>query len=203
MNRRDFPHLESVEDQANVTVPGKPDPVRLIRCLVPVASVDRMPTHIKHGGKSLARLDAGRPVKIARHVQSRTALVMDHVDHKAVALVRSGDDRFQWCFRRQWPQPEHLEIFFPVLRAKPFPFFKRLDVILKAGVDLLGLPLQISLNHAIPGLATIGLSHRLWVRRLMDDQDQQGKQLEAEATGHGNLLAKLQSVGNRLITLTS
>ena len=95
-------------------MPGEPDAVRLVGGLVAVAALVGMSADIKHGGQFLSGGDLGRPIEIARDVQSGLTLVVQHVDDIAIPLHRPGDGRVQIspCWQRM--QPQHVQEFLTI-----------------------------------------------------------------------------------------
>src|SRR5439155_16738063 len=88
MNARDLSKLQCVHDQTNVAMPGKPDAVRLKCSLVAIASSTRMSADIQNGREPLASVDLGWSIQVRGHVQSRPALVIEHL-HGAIPPVLS------------------------------------------------------------------------------------------------------------------
>ncbi len=155
MNRGDLAQLQRVDHQADVAVPGEPDAVRLIGGLVAVAAAAGVSADVEHGRQPLPGLHLRRPIEVARDVQPRPALVVEHVDHEAVALERPGDGGLQRRLLRLGAQAQHVEVLLLVPVANTLPVLQRRVVLRKRLVNLVRLLLEILLDHLIAGLAPV------------------------------------------------
>ena len=92
VNACDFAELQRVNDQANVSVRGKPHPVMLESRLVAVAPFARMATDIEHRRQFCARLRILWQIKISGNVKSWAALKMQFLDAKAFFTLQNSRD---------------------------------------------------------------------------------------------------------------
>src|SRR6185369_12515083 len=81
MRAGQFPHLDGIYGQANVTVTRKPDAVRLVSSFVSIPSAGRVTADVEYGGEANTGFGFCRPIEVARDIQAWTTLEMDHVDH--------------------------------------------------------------------------------------------------------------------------
>ncbi len=168
MDAGDLSQLQRVEDQADVSVPRKPDAVRLVGRLVARPALVRMPADVEHRRQASRTQSTGCPtgcpagrglagtVKVARHVESRAALVVQHLDRVTVALECAGDRGGKRRFFRHRRQAQHVVIFRPVLRPQVLPLLARSEALQECRVDLLGLAGEILLDHPVAGGIAVG-----------------------------------------------
>ena len=156
MGGGDFSQFQRVEDQADVSMPREPDAVRLVGRLVARPALVQMSAHIEHCRQAPARRRIVGTVEVARHVEARAALIVEHLDRVAVAFQFAGDrGGKRRCFRHR-PQSEHVEILVLILRPKLFPLLGGAEAVKQRGVHLLGLAGKIGLDHAVARGGAVG-----------------------------------------------
>jgi hypothetical protein len=119
----DFAELERVDDEADVTIAGKPRAVVLIRHLVAVAHAvtDDGPVaaHVKHRWRRLRRVL--RQVQIGCDVKARERLEVEVLDGEVFMLQTSRCGGLEVGARGQRVEAEHLREFRAQLRRTRLP----------------------------------------------------------------------------------
>ena len=118
--------------------------------LVAIATAPGVSADVEHRRKLRARLRVARQVKISCDVKMRPALEVKFLDAKPFfAFKDSRDHRLQGRSFRQWPQPEHIQIFPVQFTALRLPLLTVRDAIEKFRIKADGLLFEEALHHRL------------------------------------------------------
>ncbi len=136
---------------------GEPEAVILKRGLVAVAAFAGVAADVEDGGKFLD-LGAGgdlRAIEIPGHVEPWFGLKVELLDDGAVRSLFSGDRCLERRLLGDGPEAEHVHVFLVEARPFRFPVFKCLGAVEEFLRQLVGLGVEILLNHLIAGLGFV------------------------------------------------
>src|SRR6266540_6289390 len=206
MNAGDLTELQRINDQTDVTMPGEPHPVRLERGFVAVSPTPRVAADIQNRWLLQARRSLGWAIHIGRYVESRLALVVEHLHNVIGSVQGAGDHGAQRRLLRQRPQTEHLVIFLEPTRPALGPVVRGFDRSQKIGLNPLRLALEICLDHLVARPLAIRLAVGLgeeWRGRPTEDKEQADLRPWFKDTGQETLVQAVHGPEGNAVRITT